>query len=70
MSDITHYFMAHARSATRKARAMQRGTPLRERQRVVARVYHLLAREAACRSNVAHLDDFRRARDLEQRIAG
>jgi hypothetical protein len=43
MSDITDYFLAHARSATLKARRMKRGTVRRSRQRMVARVYHLLA---------------------------
>jgi hypothetical protein len=37
---------------------MRRGTLSRNRQRVVARVYHLLAKEAAYASNVEHLDDF------------
>lgn len=69
MSDITDYFMAHARTATRKARRMPRGTSSRHKQRAVARVYHLLAREAAYVSNIEHLDDFRAARDLEQRIS-
>ena len=68
MSDITDYFMAHARSATRKARRLSRGTPNRNRQRVVARVYHLLAKEAAYQSNVAHLEDFRAAQRLERKI--
>lgn len=66
MSDIIHYFMAHARRATLKARRMTRGTAHRQRQRTVARVYHLLAKEAAYRSNVEHLDDFRIAQRLEQ----
>jgi hypothetical protein len=67
MSDILHYFMAHARRATLKARGMKRGTALRKRQRTVARVYHLLAKEAAYHSNVEHLDDFRRVQRLEQK---
>lgn len=64
MSDAADYFLAHARSALRKARRMERGA-WRNRQRLVARVYHLLAREAAYGPNVAHMDDFRRARRLE-----
>jgi hypothetical protein len=68
VSDITDYFLAHARSATRKARRMRRGTLSRSRQRVIARVYHLLAKEAAYASNVEHLDDFRAARRLERQI--
>jgi hypothetical protein len=68
MSDITDHFLAYARSATRKARRMQRGTSSRRRQRAVARVYHLLAKEAAYGPNVAHLDDFRAAQRLERKI--
>jgi hypothetical protein len=68
VSDITDYFMAHARSATRKARGMRRGTASRTRQRIVARVYHLLAREAAYAPNVEYLDDFRTAQRLERQI--
>ncbi|MDQ8729393.1 hypothetical protein [Bradyrhizobium sp. LHD-71] len=70
MSDITHYFMAHARSAVRKARGMKRGTSHRNRQRTVARVYHLLAKEAAYTSNVQYLDDFRKIQRLERAIGG
>lgn len=58
------YFMAHAVTATRKARELPRGR-IRDKQRTVARVYHLLAKEAAQRSNLAHLDDFRTARRAE-----
>ena len=68
MSDITDYFLAHARRATIKARRLPPGTSTRKRQRVVARVYHLLAREAAYTSNVHHLDDFRTAQRLERQI--
>lgn len=46
MSDAFDYFLDHARSATRKARTMERGA-WRNRQRRVARVYHLLAKQAA-----------------------
>jgi hypothetical protein len=68
MSDITDYFLAHARSATLRARRMKRGTVSRNRQRVVARVYHLLAKEAAYAPNVHYLDDFRAAQRLEREI--
>jgi hypothetical protein len=68
MSDILHYFIAHARSATQKARTFERGSPLRRRQRTVARVYHLLAKEAAYTSNVDRLDDFRTAKRFETRL--
>ncbi len=68
MSDVTDYFVAHARSATRKARRMRRGTANRNRQRVVARVYHLLAKEAAYVPSVEYLDDFRMAKQLERQI--
>jgi hypothetical protein len=47
---------------------MRRGSRGRDRQRVVARVYHLLAKEAAYAPNVHHLDDFRVARSLERQI--
>ncbi len=67
MSDAADYFLAHARSATRKARQMQRGA-WRNRQRTVARVYHLLAKEAAYGSNVAYMDDFRKAKVLERAV--
>jgi hypothetical protein len=68
MSDIMHYFLAHARAATRKARNMERGTKLRSRQRTVARVYHLLAKEAAYTSNVERLEEFRAVKRLERRM--
>lgn len=64
MSDAHHYFLAHAREALTKARAMPRGR-IRHKQRVVARVYHLLAKEAAYTPNLHHLDDFRKTRDIE-----
>jgi hypothetical protein len=41
MSDAHHYFMAHAVRATLKARALPRGL-IKKKQRVVARVYHML----------------------------
>jgi hypothetical protein len=69
MSDATDYFLAHARSAVRKARRMERG-PWRNRQRRVARVYHLLAKEAAYGPNVAYIDDFRKAKRLDRRLNG
>jgi hypothetical protein len=69
MSDAADYFLAHARSAVRKARRMERGA-WRNRQRLVARVYHLLAKEAAYGPNVAYIDDFRKARRLEQLVKG
>jgi hypothetical protein len=68
MSDIAHYFMAHAREATRKARRMGVNTTRRRRQRIVAQVYHLLAMEAACAPNVHRLDDFRSTRKVESQI--
>jgi hypothetical protein len=61
MTDVATYFLQHARDAVRKARAMQRGA-WRNRQRRVARVYHLMARQAGRRSNLASIDDFRRGR--------
>jgi hypothetical protein len=35
---------------------------------VVARVYHLLAKEATCAPNFHHIDDFRKAREDENAI--
>ena len=64
MSDAHHYFMAYAARATLKARKMPRGR-IKKRQRLVAQVYHLLAKEAAYGPNLHHMDDFRRAREVE-----
>ncbi len=47
---------------------MERGTKLRSRQRTVARVYHLLAKEAAYTSNVDRLEDFRAVKRFERQI--
>jgi hypothetical protein len=41
---------------------------VKKKQRVVARVYHLLAKEAAYASNFHHMDDFRNAREVENAI--
>lgn len=46
MTDAAVYFLVHARAAVRKARRLKRGA-WRNRQRRVARVYHILARQAA-----------------------
>ena len=67
MSDAYDYFRAHAIAAVRKARALPFGRD-KNKQRVVARVYHLLAKEAAYTPNLHHLDDFRAAKQLERRI--
>ena len=67
MSDAYDYFRAHAIAALRKARALPRGRS-KLKQRTVARVYHLLSREAAPAPNIHHLDDFRAARRLERQI--
>jgi hypothetical protein len=67
MSDAYDYFRAHAVAAVQKARALPFGRD-KSKQRVVARVYHLLAREAAYRPNLHHLDDFRAARQVEREI--
>ena len=67
MSDAYDYFRAHAIAAMRKARALPFGSD-KNKQRVVARVYHLLAKEAAYTPNLHHLDDFRATRQLERRI--
>lgn len=67
MSDAYDYFRAHAIAAVRKARALPPGRP-KLKQRTVARVYHLLAKEAALTPNVHHLDDFRHARRAERQV--
>jgi hypothetical protein len=67
MSDAYDYFRAHAIAAVHKARSLPFGK-LKQRQRTVARVYHLLAKEAAYAPNVHHLDDFRTARRPENQI--
>jgi hypothetical protein len=68
MSDAYDYFKAHAVAATQKARALPFGHN-KSKQRVVARVYHLLAREAAFAPNVHHLDEFRAAQRLERQVS-
>ncbi len=68
MSDAYDYFREHAIAAVRKARALPRGRP-KQKQRTVARVYHLLSKEAALVPNMHHLDDFRAARRLERQIS-
>jgi hypothetical protein len=67
MSDAFDYFMSHAIEAARKARAMP-SSHWKRKQRTVARVYHLLAKESAYRPNVHHIDDFRAARRLQRQI--
>jgi hypothetical protein len=67
VSDAYDYFKAHAITATRKARALPFGRD-KQKQRVVARVYHLLAREAAFVPNVHRLDAFRAAQRLERQV--
>lgn len=77
MSDAYDYFREHAIAAVRKARALPPGRP-KQKQRTVARVYHLLSREAALAPNIHHLDDFARragqsgrsATDLRAPLAG
>lgn len=58
MSDTFEYFQAHAIEAVRKARATPIGR-MRQKQRTVARVYLLLAKQAAFSPNLFQLDDFR-----------
>jgi hypothetical protein len=64
---LTIIFRAHAIEAVRKTRSMPLGH-MKRKQRTVARVDHLLAKEAAHTPNLHHLDDFRAARRLEQSI--
>ncbi|MET3907991.1 hypothetical protein ABID59_002332 [Bradyrhizobium sp. S3.3.6] len=67
MSDTYDYFRAHAIAAVRKARALPPGRP-KLKQRTVARVYHLLSKEAALAPNIRHLDRFRAPRRLELQV--
>jgi hypothetical protein len=67
MSDAYHYFQAHAIEAVRKARALPFGRT-KQKQRVVARVYHLLARKAAFTPTLHHFGEFRAARRLERAL--
>lgn len=67
VSDAYDYFKAHATAATQKARELPFGRD-KSKQRVVARIYHLLAREAAFAPNIHHLDEFRAAQRLERQI--
>ena len=67
MSDAFDYFQAHAVEAVRKARRLPLGR-MKQKQRTVARVYHLLAKEAAYAPNIHHLEDFRAARRLQSQI--
>lgn len=68
MSDAYDYFLEHAIAAVRKARSLPAG-PVKRKQRTVARVYHLLSKEAAVAPNIHHLDEFRAARRLERQIS-
>ena len=67
MSDAFDYFRAHAVRALCKARAMPRGR-MKHLQTAVARIYHLLTKEAAYGPNLQHMDDFRAAQKLEKSI--
>ena len=67
MSDAVDYVRAHAVRALCKARAMPRGR-MKHLQAVVGRIYHLLTKEAAYGPNIQHLDDFRAAKELEEKI--
>lgn len=67
MSDSHHYFLGHAREAVVKARQLPRGR-MKTKQRAVARVYHLLAKEASYLPNLHHIEDFRRARQAEESL--
>ncbi|WP_398467865.1 hypothetical protein [Tardiphaga sp.] len=61
MSDAYDYFRAHAVAAALKARRLPRGR-IRDKQRTVARVYHLLAKKSAPGPDNQRLDDYRAAR--------
>ena len=64
MSDASDYFRAYAVRALCKARVMTAGFH-KSRQRLIGRLYHLLAKQAARQPNLHHLDDFHAARALE-----
>ncbi|MGY2938085.1 hypothetical protein ACVWZ6_007687 [Bradyrhizobium sp. GM6.1] len=49
MSDAYDYFREHAIAAVRKARALPPGRP-KQKQRTVARVYHLLSQGGRARA--------------------
>ncbi len=57
MSDTSDYFVSHAVDALRRAETTTDG-PSRLKQRIVAEVYRLLARNAIC-------EDIDRLRDLK-----
>jgi hypothetical protein len=67
MSDAHRYFQAHAVEAVRRVRSMPAGKS-KLKQRSVARIYHLLAREAACAPDLHHLEDFHKLKRLERAI--
>jgi len=69
MSDPFDYFLSHAIEATRKARNLPRGR-IRDKQRTVARMYHLLAKEAAFDPNVQHPDTYRAVCSAERQTQG
>jgi len=63
MSDSYDYFRSHAVEAVRKARALP-PSRAKLKQRVVARVYHLLGGGSGRAAQFYHLDDFRAVRRL------
>ncbi|HEY0330031.1 MAG TPA: hypothetical protein VGC77_13130 [Rhodopseudomonas sp.] len=67
MSDAVDYFRAYARRAICRARTMPFGRSKRL-QRVIARIYHLLSKEAAYGPNLDHISDFRAAEKLEKTL--
>ncbi|RZM94108.1 hypothetical protein CWO91_39515 [Bradyrhizobium genosp. SA-3] len=67
MSDAYDYFREHAIAAVHKARVLPPGRP-KQKQRTVARVYHLLSKEAALGPNIRHLHDVRTTERLERQI--
>ena len=67
MSDAYDYFREHAIAVVRKARGLPPGQT-KQKQRTVARVYHLLSKEAALAPNIHHIDEFCAARGLERQV--
>ncbi len=64
VSDASDYFRAYAVRALNKARVMNAGWR-KSRQRLIGRLYRLLAKQADRQPNLHHLDDFHAARTLE-----
>ncbi|MDD1522242.1 MULTISPECIES: hypothetical protein [Bradyrhizobium] len=69
MSDAFDYFRAYAVRALCNARSMPKGR-MKHLQLVVGRIYNLPKKEAAYGPNTQHLEDFRKAQQLERSLDG